>query len=158
MEFCCRTMEGGISIREFAIPLLTHLTNAMKSSPPAIMTLLECQLNCASIFSQLEVLVDSGIRRGSDILKCLCLGATAVGLGRPFLFAAHYGEEGVQHLIDILKTELATAMALVGITDLRQCKPGLVSTLDLDCLVSRGEGHPYASGRRLEWYTGRAKL
>lgn len=122
------------------------------------MTLLECQMNCPSIFSQLEVLVDSGIRRGSDVLKCLCLGATAVGLGRPFLFAAHYGEEGVRHLIDILKTELATAMALIGITDLKQCEPGLVSTLDLDHLVSRGERHPYATGRRLESYTAKAKL
>ncbi|KAK4496760.1 hypothetical protein PRZ48_012743 [Zasmidium cellare] len=138
--------------------LSNHGGRNLDTSPPAIMTLLECQMNCPSIFSQLEVLVDSGIRRGSDILKCLCLGATAVGLGRPFLFAAHYGEEGVRHLIEILKTELATAMALVGITDLGQCEPGLVSTLDLDPLVSRGEGHPYAMGRRLESYAGRAKL
>jgi L-lactate dehydrogenase (cytochrome) len=114
------------------------------------MTLLECQMNCPSIFSQLEVLVDSGIRRGSDVLKCLCLGATAVGLGRPFLYASNYGQEGVEHLIDIIKTELMTAMALIGITDVTQCEPGLVSTLDLDHLVPRGEGHPYATGRRLE--------
>ena len=98
--------------------------------------------------------MDSGIRRGSDVLKCLCLGATAVGLGRPFLFASNYGQEGVEHLIDIVKTELATAMALVGITDIDQCHPGLVSTLELDPLVSRGEEHPYARGRRLGHYKG----
>ncbi|EME38598.1 hypothetical protein DOTSEDRAFT_57637 [Dothistroma septosporum NZE10] len=129
--------------------LSNHGGRNLDTSPPAIMTLLECQANCPEIFSQLEVLVDSGIRRGSDVLKCLCLGATAVGLGRPFLFAANYGEEGVEHLIEIIKTELATAMALVGITDLEQCHSGLVSTLDLDHLVSRGEGHPYATGKRL---------
>ncbi|GIZ44416.1 hypothetical protein CKM354_000761400 [Cercospora kikuchii] len=129
--------------------LSNHGGRNLDTSPPAIMTLLECQMNCPSIFSQLEVLVDSGIRRGSDVLKALCLGATAVGLGRPFLFAANYGEEGVEHLIDIIKTELATAMALVGITDLGQCHAGLVSTLELDHLVSRGEAHPYATGRRL---------
>ncbi|KAI5360040.1 putative FMN-dependent dehydrogenase, cytochrome b5-like heme/steroid binding protein [Septoria linicola] len=130
--------------------LSNHGGRNLDTSPPAIMTLLECQMNCPGIFSQLEVLVDSGIRRGSDVLKALCLGATAVGLGRPFLFASNYGEEGVEHLIDIIKTELATAMALVGITDVKQCHAGLVSTLDLDHLVSRGEGHPYAIGRRLE--------
>ena len=48
----------------------------------------------------MEVFVDGGIRRGTDILKALCLGATAVSIGRTFLYALSYGEEGVQHLID----------------------------------------------------------
>jgi len=129
--------------------LSNHGGRNLDGAPPSIVTLLECQLNCPSIFSQLEVFVDGGVRRGSDVLKALCLGATAVGLGRPFLYSVNYGEEGVAHLIDILKTELATAMALVGITDVSQCEPSLVSTLDIDHLVSRGEGHPYATGRRL---------
>lgn len=124
------------------------------------MTLLECQMNCPSIFAQLEVYIDGGVRRGADILKALCLGATAVGMGRPFLYALNYGEEGIEHFVEILKTELTTAMALIGITDLSQCHPGLVSTLDLDHLVSKGEGHPYATGRRLGARTSiaRAKL
>ena len=113
------------------------------------MTLLECQLNCPSIFSQLEVFVDGGIRRGADVLKCLCLGATAVGLGRPFLYAVNYGQEGVEHFIDIIKDELSTAMGLVGITNLDQCDPSYVNTADLNWLVPRGEAHPYAVGRRL---------
>lgn len=130
--------------------LSNHGGRNLDRSSPAIMTLLECQMNCPSISSQLEVLIDSGIRRGSDVLKALCLGATAVDLGRPFLVASNYGEKGVEHLIDIVKTELATAMALVGITSIEQCHAGLVSTLDLDHLVPRGEGHPYAIGRRLQ--------
>lgn len=64
------------------------------------MLLLECQRCCPEIFDKLEVYVDGGIRRGTDILKCLCLGATAVGLGRPFLYALNYGQEGVEHLVD----------------------------------------------------------
>lgn len=127
----------------------SHANLDAPSSPPALMTLLECQLNCPTIFSQLEVFVDGGVRRGADILKCMCLGATAVGMGRPFLYAVNYGQEGVEHFIDILKSELATAMALVGITDLSRCHSGLVSTLDVDHLVSRGGGHPYATGRRM---------
>lgn len=128
--------------------LSNHGGRNLDTSPPAIMTLLECQANCPEIFDKLEVFVDGGLRRGHDILKALCLGATAVGMGRPFLYAVNYGQEGVEHFIEILKTELATAMALVGITDLSQCHAGLVSTLDVDHLVSRGEAHPYAIGRR----------
>lgn len=143
--------HGGRNLDRYmrSIPSYSLFANENRSSPPAILSLLECQRNCPEIFSQLEVLVDSGIRRGSDVLKCLCLGATAVGLGRPFLYAANYGEEGVEHLIDIVKSELATAMALVGITDLSQCGPECVSTLALDSEVNVGENHPWAKGRRL---------
>lgn len=122
------------------------------------MTLLECQMNCPSIFAQLEVYVDGGVRRGADILKALCLGATAVGMGRPFLYALNYGHEGVEHFVEILKTELTTAMALIGVTNLSQCHPSFVSTLDVDHLVSKGEGHPYATGRRLSARTGIARV
>jgi len=113
------------------------------------MTLLECQLNCPEIFSRLEVFVDGGIRRGGDILKCLCLGATAVGFGRPFLYAVNYGQEGVEHFIEIMKNELQVAMALIGITDLSQCDASYVNTAELDWMVAKGQNHPYATGRRL---------
>jgi len=116
-------------------------------------------MNCPEIFSRLEVFVDGGIRRGGDILKCLCLGATAVGFGRSFLYALNYGEEGVQHFLDIMKQELEIAMALVGITDLSQCDASYVNTAELDLLVARGEGHPYATGKRLANVgSSRAKL
>lgn len=62
-----------------------------------------------------EVLVDGGIRRGSDILKALGLGARAVLVGRPYLWAlAVSGQAGVEHLIDILRSELDLDMALAG--------------------------------------------
>ncbi|KAK4575237.1 hypothetical protein LTR86_001089 [Recurvomyces mirabilis] len=129
--------------------LSNHGGRNLDTSPPAIITLLECQRNCPEIFSKLEVFVDGGIRRGGDILKCLCLGATAVGMGRPFLYAVNYGEEGVQHFIDIMKQELEIAMALVGITDLGQCDARYVNTAELDPIIAVGEEHPYASGKRL---------
>ena len=134
-------------------------TNCEHSSPPPLLSLLEMQLNCPSIFNHLEVLVDGGIRRGADILKCLCLGATAVGLGRPFLYAVNYGQEGVEHLVEILRQELATAMALVGITSLEECDARYVWTGELDWMVPRGEGHPYATGKRTGGQRGpRARL
>ncbi|OCK81740.1 hypothetical protein K432DRAFT_433938 [Lepidopterella palustris CBS 459.81] len=129
------------------IVLSNHGGRNLDTSPPAIHTLLELHLNCPHIFDSLEVLLDGGIRRGTDILKALCLGATAVGIGRPFLYALNYGQEGVEHYIDIMKDELEVAMRLVGITDLAQCHPGLMITFEIDHLIPRGEEHPYAKKR-----------
>lgn len=53
----------------------------------------------------MEIYIDGGIRRGTDVIKALALGATAVGIGRPFLYsmAAGYGEEGVRRMVQILR-------------------------------------------------------
>jgi L-lactate dehydrogenase (cytochrome) len=80
--------------------LSNHGGRNLDTSPPAILLLLEMHKNCPEIFDRMDVFVDGGIRRGSDILKALCLGATAVGLGRSFLYSLNYGQEGVEHLID----------------------------------------------------------
>ena len=77
-----------------------HGGRNLDTSPPSILVLLELQRCCPEIFDKLEVFIDGGIRRGTDILKALCLGATAVSIGRSFLYALNYGEEGVGHLID----------------------------------------------------------
>jgi len=61
------------------------------------------------------VMIDSGFRRGTDIVKALALGAAAVFVGRPFLFAAAYaGEPGVTHAIALLAKELDKDMAMLG--------------------------------------------
>lgn len=44
--------------------------------------------------------MDGGVRRGTDILKAICLGARGVLIGRPVMYALNYGQEGVEHLID----------------------------------------------------------
>jgi L-lactate dehydrogenase (cytochrome) len=69
-------------------------------SPPAIMTLLEIHKTCPEVLGRVEIFVDGGVKRGTDIFKALCLGATGVGVGRPFLYALNYGKEGVEHLAD----------------------------------------------------------
>jgi len=67
----------------------------------------------------MAVMLDSGIRRGSDVLKALALGAQFVFIGRPFLFAAAIGgAAGVEHAIDLLRQEIHRDMALLGIVDL----------------------------------------
>ena len=65
---------------------------------------------------ELPVLLDSGVRRGGDVLKALALGASFVFLGRPFNFAAAVGgEQGVAHAIRLLHEEIERDMALLGI-------------------------------------------
>ncbi len=72
----------------------------------------------------LAVIVDSGIRRGTDVLKALALGADFVFLGRPFLFAAAIGGlPGVVHAIRILKEEIDRDMALIGVNQLTELTP-----------------------------------
>lgn len=71
----------------------------------------------------IPVMMDGGIRRGSDILKAIALGARFVFVGRPFVYAAAIGgEAGVSHAIDILSTETKRNMGLLGITDLSELK------------------------------------
>lgn len=61
---------------------------------------MEIRRNHPEVFEHVEVFVDSGIRRGTDILKALCLGAKAVGIGRHFLYALNYGQQGIEHFIE----------------------------------------------------------
>ncbi|RYB06087.1 alpha-hydroxy-acid oxidizing protein [Lichenibacterium ramalinae] len=72
----------------------------------------------------MTVLFDSGVRRGTDVLKALALGADFVFLGRPFLFAAAAaGEAGVRHAVGLLGAEVERDMALLGVTDVGTLGP-----------------------------------
>jgi L-lactate dehydrogenase (cytochrome) len=62
-----------------------------------------------------EVLLDSGVRRGSDVVKALALGAKACLIGRPYLYGlAVGGEAGARRVIEILRTEIDLCLALIG--------------------------------------------
>jgi len=84
----------------------------------------------AAVAGRGEVLIDGGVRRGSDIVKALCLGADAVCVGRPFLYGlAARGEDGVVDVLRILRTELARTMTLMGVHKLNDLGPAwLVET------------------------------
>ncbi|PVH18603.1 uncharacterized protein CXQ87_001534 [Candidozyma duobushaemuli] len=70
---------------------------------------------------KIDIFVDGGVRRGSDIIKCLALGAKGVGLGRVFLYAnSCYGEEGVRKAIDLLRSEMILDMKLLGVTKISE--------------------------------------
>jgi L-lactate dehydrogenase (cytochrome) len=72
----------------------------------------------------IPIMMDSGVRRGTDVFKALALGAKFVFVGRPFGFAAAIGgEQGVSHAIRLLSDEVHRDMALLGITSLAQLTP-----------------------------------
>ena len=70
-----------------------------------------------AVGGRIEVLVDGGIRRGSDVVTALALGARAVLVGRPVLWGlAHGGEQGARHVLELLRDETELALALCGCT------------------------------------------
>jgi L-lactate dehydrogenase (cytochrome) len=90
------------------IVLSNHGGRSLDTAPPPILLLLELQKCCPEVFDKMEVFVDGGVMRGTDIFKALCLGAKSVGIGRGFLFALNYGQEGVEKYVDSkLPRELA---------------------------------------------------
>ena len=72
-----------------------------------------------AVGGRIEILMDGGIRRGSDIVKALCLGARAVLAGRAYIYGlAAAGEEGVSRAIEILRTDMVRTMKLLGVQSL----------------------------------------
>jgi 4-hydroxymandelate oxidase len=84
---------------------------------------------CAATEGRVPVLVDGGIRRGTDVLKALALGASAVLVGRPIVWGlANAGAAGVAHVLRLLRDELEIAMALTGCHTLADAGPWLLDT------------------------------
>ncbi|WNG35594.1 alpha-hydroxy-acid oxidizing protein [Archangium minus] len=92
-----------------------------------------------AIGGRLPILLDGGIRRGTDIVKALALGANAVAIGRPVLWGlAAEGEAGVAHVLETLRSELERAMALCGCGSASDVGPELlhVSRWEKQCRTS----------------------
>ncbi|SEN18789.1 alpha-hydroxy acid oxidase [Actinacidiphila rubida] len=99
-----------------AIVVSNHGGRQLDGAQPAITAL---PAVAAAVAGRCEVLFDSGIRSGTDILKALALGAGAVLVGRPVLWGlAAAGQAGVHRVLDLFRTELHNAMALAGCPDL----------------------------------------
>lgn len=89
------------------IVVSNHGGRALDNASSSVLVLLELRRDCPEVFERMDVLVDGGVRRGSDVLKAFCLGARGVGIGRPFQCAISYGREGVAHCANS-KSEPAT--------------------------------------------------
>jgi L-lactate dehydrogenase (cytochrome) len=74
-----------------------------------------------TVADRIDVIMDGGVQRGSHVLKALSLGAKAVGLGRYYLFPlAAAGQAGVEHALELMRTELVRDMKLMGCTSIDQ--------------------------------------
>lgn len=82
--------------------------------------------------NRIEIFVDGGIRRSTDILKALCLGARGVGIGRPFLYAmSAYGLPGVDRAMQLLKDEMEMNMRLIGAQRVEDLNPSMIDSRGL---------------------------
>jgi 4-hydroxymandelate oxidase len=107
-----------------AIVVSNHGGRQLDGAPATLDVLPEI---VAEVGSEAEVYVDGGVRRGSDIVTALALGARAVGIGRPVLWAlAAGGTEGVRRYLGLLQAELVNVLALCGCPRISDLGPTLV--------------------------------
>ncbi|CAP80956.1 Pc12g13290 [Penicillium rubens Wisconsin 54-1255] len=116
------------------IVLSNHGGRSQDTAQSPLLTLLEIRKFAPHLIeSKMQIFIDGGIRRGTDVLKAIALGATAVGLGRPFLFSlSGYGEKGVRRMIEILRQEIETNMVFLGASSLEELRPEMVNTSRLE--------------------------
>jgi 4-hydroxymandelate oxidase len=80
-----------------------------------------------AVNGRMPILIDSGFRRGTDICKALCIGATGVAVGRPYLWAlGAFGEQGVERALELLRIELFGIMQQVGAPSIKHLTPAMV--------------------------------
>ncbi|KAI1482553.1 FMN-dependent dehydrogenase-domain-containing protein [Daldinia eschscholtzii] len=123
-----------------AVILSNHGGRALDTAPPAVHTLLEIRKHCPQVFDQIEVWVDGGIKRGTDVVKALCLGARAVGIGRAALFGLGAGgQKGVERTLEILKAETETCMRLLGVEQVSDLGPRHINSRKVERDIFDGD-------------------
>jgi len=84
-----------------------------------------------AVGEQIEVVLDGGIRRGSDVVKALALGARAVMIGRAYLWGlAANGQTGVENVLDILRSGIDSALLGMGLSSIEELHPDLFAIPD----------------------------
>ncbi|CAH0053622.1 unnamed protein product [Clonostachys solani] len=109
-------LENGVP----GIILSNHGGRQLDTARSSLEVALEIHNEEPELFKKLEIFADGGVRYGNDALKLLALGVKAVGVGRPFMYANIYGQEGVEKAIELLKTEIAVDSANLGVADLKK--------------------------------------
>jgi isopentenyl diphosphate isomerase/L-lactate dehydrogenase-like FMN-dependent dehydrogenase len=80
-----------------------------------------------AVHGRIPIVVDSGFRRGSDIVKALCIGANAVCVGRPYIWGlGAFGQSGVERVLELLRTETYAMMQQVGAPSIKDLVPAMV--------------------------------
>ncbi|BGP14512.1 hypothetical protein JCM10213_000386 [Rhodosporidiobolus nylandii] len=109
------------------VVLSTHGARQLDGARAPVDVLIEIRKRNPALLQQIDVYVDGGARRGTDVVKALCLGAKGVGFGRSFLYAqSAYGAAGVSKAIEILQDEVHMCMRLLGANTIADLKPEMV--------------------------------
>ena len=110
--------EQAVKIGAEAISISNHGGRQLDGSISALQALEQI---APAVSGQIELLLDGGVRRGTDIIKALHLGATAVLIGRPYIYGlAAAGEQGVEKVLELLQQEMKNAFALLGVQTCRE--------------------------------------
>lgn len=109
-----------------AIILSNHGGRNLDGSRSSLEVALEIYNTDRTIFDQIEVYADGGVRYGTDALRLLALGVRAVGLGRPIMFSNVFGEEGIAKALDLLRNQVMSDAANLGVSDLKQINASYV--------------------------------
>ena len=130
VEDVLRAVEAGCD----GVVLSNHGGRQLDTSRSGIEVLAEVMpaLRARNWENRIEIFVDGGVRRATDILKALCLGAKGVGIGRPFLYAmSAYGQAGVDRAMQLLKDEMEMNMRLIGASSIADLNPSLIDVRGL---------------------------
>jgi L-lactate dehydrogenase (cytochrome) len=134
VEDVLRAIDAGVH----GVVLSNHGGRQLDTARSGIEILAEVMpvLRAQGLENALEIYIDGGVRRATDIIKALCLGARGVGIGRPFLYAmSAYGVAGVDRAMQLLKDEMEMNMRLIGAASIAELKPSMV---DARGLISHG--------------------
>ncbi|MCX2711168.1 pre-mycofactocin synthase MftD [Mycolicibacterium sp. J2] len=112
-----RAVDAGVS----AISVSNHGGNNLDGTPASIRAL---PAIASAVGSDVDIVLDGGIRRGSDVVKAVALGARAVMLGRAYLWGlAAGGQEGVENVLDILRGGIDSALLGLGLSSVQDLRP-----------------------------------
>lgn len=120
------------------VVLSNHGGRQLDFSPSGIEILAKVMpyLRERNLQDKIKIFVDGGVRRGTDVLKAMCLGAHGVGIARPFLYAmSAYGQSGVDRAMQLLKDEIIMGMRLLGARTVEELTPDLLD-------ISSVNAHP----------------
>jgi pre-mycofactocin synthase len=122
-----RAVDAGVA----AVSVSNHGGNNLDGTPASLRAL---PAVAAAVGDDVEVVLDGGVRRGSDVVKAVALGARAVMIGRAYLWGlAANGQAGVENVLDILRSSVDSTLLAIGRSSIHDLAPG-------DLVVPEGFG------------------
>jgi L-lactate dehydrogenase (cytochrome) len=116
--------KQAVAIGATAVIVSNHGGRQLDTAPATVDCLTDI---VAAVDGKAEVILDGGIRRGTDVLKAMALGATACMIGRPYLYGLSIaGQQGVEHALNIFRDEIRRDLALLGCPDIRDIDSGFI--------------------------------